>query len=149
MFEIDYDFEEPCLEDITDPDEMSLRQKHFLGNLHFRKDDDSFEIDHQKVPIIDSAFSMIRICEGLIRKKDGREDFELSQTNKKITFHKVDGQVKIIPSFSVTTLEMSTEDFRDGIKKFYRKVLIEVMKNSSSLRINALLFGYLKEAEAI
>jgi UDP-3-O-acyl-N-acetylglucosamine deacetylase len=149
MFEIDYNFEESGSGEIMDPDEMSLRQRHFLGNLQFRKDDHSIEIDHQKVPIIDSAFSMIRICQGLIQKKDGREDFEFAQTNKKITFHKVDGRVKIVPSFSVTTLEMTMDDFRDGIKKFYRKVLIEVMKKSSSLKMNALLFGYLQDSETM
>ncbi len=149
MFEIEYDITGADADEIIDPDEMSLRHKHLMGNLLLRKDDRFISIDNQRTPIIDSAFNLFYICSVLVRKKDGTEDFEISQSNKKITFQKDDGNVKIIPSFSVVTLEMPVEDYREGIKNFFRKVLQEVMRKSQSLKMNALLLRYLNEAEGI
>ncbi len=149
MFEIKYDFTGSEDDELIDPDEMSLKHKHFPGNLLFRKDNSSICIDHQRMAIIDSAFSLLNICSVLLRKKNGREDFEFSQSDKKITFQKEGNNVKIIPSFSVVTLEMTVEDFRGGIKQFYRDVIFKVMLKSDSLKINAMLFTYLKEVERI
>lgn len=149
MFEIKYNFTGPEDVELIEPDEFSLRHKHFQGNLLLTKDNSSICVDHQNMPIIDNALSMLHICNVLVRKKAGREDFEFSLSDKKITFQKDGKNVKIIPSFSDVMLEMPVEDFKGGIKQFYRDVLFKIMLKSQSLKINAMLFTYLKEVESV
>lgn len=145
MFEIEYDVAKQ--DELIDPDEMSLRTRHFMGNLALKNNNFTIFVDHQKVPIIDSAFKILRICRVLIRKKDGKEEVEFLHSGKKITFQKKGAIVKIIPSFSVVTLEVPVDDFKLGTKHFFQKVLLDVMKKNQSLKMNELLFGYLNEAK--
>ena len=148
MFEIKYQMANDDGE-IIDTDEVSLRTKHFLGNLLLRNERFCIFIDQQKVPIVDSAFNIIKICSALVRTKDDKEDFEFSHSDKKITFKRNEGKVIIIPSFSVVTLEIPVEDFKEGTKLFFKNVMQDVMKKNHSLKMNALLFGYLTEADKI
>lgn len=148
MFEIKYDLANDDTE-IIEIDEMSLRTKHFPGTITLKNEGFCIFIDHQKVPVVDSAFNMLRICNVLVRKKDGTEDFEFSRSDRKITFQKEGGKVKIIPSFSVVTLDVPVDDFKEGTKRFFQKVVQDVMKKNQSLKMNALFFGYLREAEKI
>lgn len=146
MFEIKYDLANDEGE-IIDTDEVSLRTKHFLGNLSLRNEALCIFIDQQKVPIVDAAFHIIKICSVLVQKKDGKEDFEFSHSNNKITFKRNEGKVTIIPSFSVVTLEVPLDDFKEGTKHFFQNVVQDVMKINHSLKMNAILFNYLNEAK--
>lgn len=148
MFEIKYQLAKDNRE-IIDPDEVSLRTKHFLGNLLLRNDRCSISIKHQKIPIVDSALNIIKICSVLVREKDGKEDVEFLYSDKRITFKRNKGKVKIIPSFSGVTLEIPVEDFKEGTKLFFKNVMLDVMKKNQSLKMNALLFDYLTEAAKI
>jgi hypothetical protein len=148
MFEIKYDLAYDDTK-IIEVDEVSLRTRHFPGTITLKNERFCIFIDHQKVPVLDSAFNMLRICDVLVQKKDGTEDFEFSYSGRKITFQKDGGKVKIIPSFSVVTLDVPVDDFKEGIKLFFKKVVQDVMNKSQSLKMNALLFDYLRQAEKI
>ena len=145
MFEIKYEVANQ--DELLDADEMSLRTRQFMGNLSLKNGNFTIFVDDEKVPIIDSAFNIVRMCEVLIRKKDGREDLGFLHSGKKITFQKKGAKVKIIPSFSVVTLEVPVDDFKLGTKHFFQNVLLDVMKKNQSLKMNELLFGYLNEAK--
>lgn len=147
MFEIKYEVANQ--DELIDPDEVSLRTRHFLGNLVLKNDNFSIFVDQQKIPIIDSAFNILRICRVLIRKKDGIEEVEFMHSAKRITFQKKGAKIKIIPSFSVVTLEVPVDDFKEGTKQFFQNVIQDAMKKNHSLIMNERLFGYLHEAENI
>jgi hypothetical protein len=148
MFEIKYNLAHDEAE-MIEIDEAPLRTRHFLGNLTLKNERSCIFIDHQEVPVVDSAFNILRICMILSRKKNGTQDVEFPSSGKKLTFQKDRGRVKIIPSFSAVTLEVPADDFKEGAKHFFQNIVVDVMKKNQSLKMNAVFFGYLCESEKI
>ena len=147
MFEIKYNFSADDSEEEVYADEKSVQYNLFPGNLLFEKDHESFVMDCNDMPVIDFAFRMLQISNFLFQKKQTKKEFEFAQTNEKITFEKNDDKVKIIPSFSARTLEMSFEDFKKGIVQFHKNVILDALRKNQSLKINALLDQYSYKAE--
>lgn len=149
MFEIKYNFSDNDTEELLYPDEKSLRYNHYRGNLILQNGKDSIFIDWNRTPLIDFSLSILQICNVLLEKRDAGEEFEFTETNEKIAFEKNNDKVKIIPSFSIVTLEIDFEEFRKAIKKYYKTFALDVISKNQSLRINVLLLNYLYEAERL
>ena len=146
MFEINYDLSKDEAE-MIEIDEAPIRTRHFFGSLTLKNERSCIFIDQQAVPVVDSAFNILRICTILSRKKNGTQDVEFASSGKKLTFQKDRGRVKIIPSFSAVTLEVPADDFKEGAKHFFQNIVVDVMKKNQSLKMNAVFFGYLREVE--
>jgi hypothetical protein len=149
MFEIKYNLSlDPSEEEIY-RDGKSFRYHLSPGNLLFKKDLGSFVMDGNGMPVIDFAFRLLQISNSLFQDRQGREVFEFAETNQRMVFEKTEDTVRIIPSFSVRTLEMSFADFKKGIVQFHKNIILDALRKNQSLKINALLDQYSYKVEGV
>ncbi len=148
MFEIEYHFPDTGPEEAINPNEL-VQNNYFRGNLVFKNGNHFLFMEWNNIDLIDSAFGLVHICNELLPKRFGRKEYKLKESNEELAFEKNDYVIKIIPSFSMEVLEMSTEDFRKGIEEYYKNVIFDVLRKNQSLKINLLLIKYLNEAEKI
>jgi len=149
MFEIKYRFSGSASSDITKSDETDLRYNLFLGSLILKTQNNSIIIDWDWIPLIDFAICLFTICNNLNTKMQGEEEFEFTESDSKIIFQKNGDRIKIVTSFSDEILEMSFEEFQEGVRTFYKSLLFEVVEKNQEIKDNASFVKYLKEAEKL
>lgn len=147
MFEIKYNFSKNNDINVVDADETALRYNFFLGSIILKKENKSIVIDWDWVPLIDFAICLLIICNNLLKKTQGEEEFEFTESDSKITFQKNGNTIKIVTSFSDEILEMSFEEFKKSVRKFYKDVIFEVVEKNQEIKDNASFIEYFKEAE--
>ena len=147
MFEIKYNFSKNNDMNVIDADETALRYNFFLGSLLLKKENKSIAIDWDWIPLIDFAICILIICNSLLKKTQGEEEFEFTESDSKITFQKNGDKIKIITSFSDEILEMDFEEFQKSVKEFYKDIIFEVVEKKQGIKDNASFIEYLKEAK--
>lgn len=149
MFEIKYSFSNSAHFDITRADEGDLRYSLFLGNLILKTINNSIIIDWNWVPLFDFAICLVQICNKLLKEEIKKAEFEFTESDEKLIFHKNGNSVKICTTFSDEILEMTFENFQMGARDFYKAVVSEILSKNVGLKDNEVFLKYLKEAENI
>ncbi len=147
MFEINYNFSIDNSQDVAKADETTLRYNLFLGSLILKKGNNLISIDWDWVPLLDFALCLLTICNSLVQKTSGKEEFEFTESEAKIIFQRDGDTVRITTSFSTEILEMNFEDFQKATRKFYKDVIFDVLGKNQVLKNNTTFLGYLNEAE--
>ncbi|MES2619693.1 MAG: hypothetical protein V4615_02495 [Bacteroidota bacterium] len=149
MFEVKYSFSDNVSSDIIKADETDLRYNLFLGSLILKTQKKSIIIDWDWIPLIDFAICLLAICNNLLTKMKGEEEFEFTESDSKVFFQKNGDRIKIITSFSDEVLEMSFEEFQSAVKMFYKSLLFEIVGKVQEIKNNSSFIEYLKEAEQL
>ena len=146
MFEIKYSLSGNASSDVTKADETDLRYNLFLGSLILKTQKKSIIIDWDWIPLIDFAICLLAICNNLLTKIKGEEEFEFTESDAKVFFQRNGDRIKIVTSFSDQVLEMSFEEFQKGVKMFYKNLLFEIVGKVQEIKYNSSFIEYLKEA---
>jgi len=147
MFEIKYNFSDNSNENVAIADETELRYNLFLGSLNFKRDNKTISTDWDWIPLLDVVICLVIISNSLLKKMQGKEEFEFTESDLKIIFQKDGDWIKITASFSDEILEMSFEEFQRVVKKFYKDVIFAIVEKNHEIKDNSSFIKYLKEAE--
>jgi hypothetical protein len=147
MFEIKYNFLKDNDMNVVNADETALRYNFILGSIALKKDNNSITLDWDWIPLLDFAICLLAICNSLVKKGQGMEKFEFTESDSIITFQKNGDKIRVVTSFSDQFLEMSFEEFQKVIRKFYKDVIFEAAEKNQAIKKNDSFIKYLKEAE--
>lgn len=116
------------IENISDEE---ICYNFLLGNVSFSFADVKIEMDWEWIPLLDFAYCMQIIVNDLKVNDNAKEYFEFTENTETIGFFRKSEQLKIVPSFSILTIEVSMEDFEKavcdfhfGISEYIRRILL-------------------------
>lgn len=149
MFEIKYSFSNYSNPDVATANEMALRYNLFLGSLTFKKGFKTISIDWDWIPLLDFAICLLVICSSLLKKIQGEEEFEFTESDAKIVFKKNGQYVEVFTTFSNEILEMNFEDFQKAVRRFFKDLIFDILAKNEELRKNQVFLKYLNDAQKI
>jgi len=147
MFEVNYSISDTYRQqdvDYKSADDMSLRYSLFLGSLLLRTDDSKIDLDWEWIPLLDFASCFLSIYVNLLGKTDYRQQFEFTESDGTLLIDRKGEKVKISTSFSNEEINISLDEFWQGLNRFYLDLLASVKEDYPGIEQNSNFIRYRK-----
>ena len=145
MFKINYYIANSNVEKVSIIDQMSLRYDMFLGGIVLTDRDNQIPFNWDWIPVLDFAFCLITILNKFLYGDSENEEFEFTESERKLYFVKEGNNINIRTSFSEDHLKVPFEDFRFALYKFFEDVILNIYDKNPHLKNDSVFVNYLKK----
>jgi hypothetical protein len=143
MFSIDYNILSTSFDDVERMTEEELRYNFLSGSVVFNSGNCLIDMQWEWIPLLDFSFSLLGISKSLFDKESTSEYFEFTESAEQIEFRRDRHSLKIIPSFSSVTLEITFDEFANEAQAFHRRIVADIKAKIGYDTGNPILQKYL------
>lgn len=122
MFKINYNIITASFENIESMTDEELRYNFLLGSVIFNTACDKIEMEWEWIPLLDFSYSLSEISKKLAQKESPRICFEFTESAETLEFIREGINLKIIPSFTSTIMNVFFDDYNEEVKNFHKKI---------------------------
>lgn len=137
MFQINYipvsDLRE---KNITKADDMSLRYSLFLGDVVLKDGVSEIDLSWGWIPLLDFAFSLLLTCTKLDKKDDALDQFDFTESDDILNFHKTGRSIRVSTSFSDEEIYTDFEFFKTEVYRTHHELTNSIIERNPEILNN-------------